>query len=259
MSRADARRVLRDAEALIRQGLDSVAGNGDHLLALARVLRDRLRVARARGSVTTLMYFMYENAKAGAKHIADVPVACGKGCSHCCNIWVDASPPEVFYAVGTMNRRQREAALASVLAALEQTEGRTFDDRGEMVTPCPLLAGNLCTVYGARPLNCRTAVSADMGVCERSYIEISGEDIPTPLVWVRLRQGYGVALRAALQNAGLVGTSREWNASLRIALTESDAEARWFAGEDVFAAAPLAPGADDVWPLQQQLAAEAFG
>lgn len=260
MSRADARRQLREDERFVARGLDAGQLDASQVVALMRVLRDRLRACIERRSITSLMAFLYSNVEAGSKHIADVPIACRRGCSYCCNIWVDATAPEVFYAAKALNGAGKRTAIEAVNGALALTEGRTFDDRGDMVTPCPLLRDNLCGVYPARPINCRTAVSADADICRRSYLEISGEDIPTPMVWMALRQGYGIALEGALVNAGLVPDAREWNACLNIALVDPGAEARWLAGDDVFAVAPRASGPPLTdHPMFRALYREAFG
>lgn len=234
MNRAERRRQLKLDERAIRSGLDASRLDGREVISLMRVLRDRLRVCIERRSVSSLMHFIYCNLNDGTKHLADVPIACRKGCSHCCHIWVDASPPEIFYAVKTMHPDHKRSAVVEVEEACAITQGKSFDDRGQLVTPCPLLQGDLCGVYEARPINCRTAVSADSGVCERSYLQVSGEDIPTPFVWMALRQGYGVALEGAMVNAGLASENREWNEALKLTLADPDIEARWLAGEDVF-------------------------
>jgi hypothetical protein len=57
-------------------------------------------------------------------------------------------------------------------------------------------------------------------------------------MWAGLRQGYSVALEAALIRAGLAHHYREWNESLRLALNDPNAEARWLGGADVFEAVP---------------------
>lgn len=257
--RRDQRRQLREDARNVERGLDGGNPDNEQLFSLTRVLRDRVRTAIVRRSVTSLMHFLYENMRAGSAHLAGVPIACGRGCSHCCNIWVDATPPEVFYTVGAMNRRQREVALEAVTAALELTAGKTFDERSALVTPCPLLAQDLCSTYLTRPMNCRTAVSTDAAICQRAYVGMSGENIPTPFVWFRMRQGYGVALQCALEHAGLAAQAREWNESLRIALTDPDAEVRWFDGDDPFAGAPTVQEAEAGRDLLDQLMARALG
>lgn len=258
MNRADRRRQLKDDERSIAHGLDAARLDGSQVSSLMRVLRERLKGCAKRGSATELMQFIYNNLTKGAQHIGDVPVACAKGCSHCCNIWVDATAPEIFYAVDSI--RDRKAAALLVDAACAVTVGQDFNQRGDAVTPCPLLLDNLCSIYPARPINCRTAVSVDVGICERSYLHISGEHIPTPMVWMALRSGYVIALRGAVENAGLISKAYEWNEALRFALANPDAEERWFAGEDPFAGLPRAGDVekipDDMFPI---LYRDAFG
>jgi hypothetical protein len=260
MGRADYRRQIREDEKRIARGLNATGLDAYEVIALMRVLRDKLRVCIERRSVTSLMHFIYSNMTSGARFIADAPIACRKGCSHCCNIWVDAMPPEIFYAVKTMSPAQRRRAIESVDKACSLTVGCSFDDRGGMVTPCPLLEGDLCGIYSTRPINCRTAVSADAEICRRSYMDVSGEDIPTPMVWIALRQGYGLALEGAMINAGLAHTSHEWNEALRLALSQPDAEAHWLGGTDVFATVPRTAGGNAFdQPIWQGLYREAFG
>lgn len=260
MDRAALKRQLRDDEKRIAYGIDAAGMDGDGIVSLMRVLRDKLRVCIQRKSSSVLMHFLYANMAQGGKLISDVPIACGRGCSHCCNIWVDAMAPEIFYTIGSMNGQQRRNAGGSVARAIEITDGKSFDERGDMVTPCPLLAGDDCSVYSARPVVCRTAVSADADICRRSYREVSGEDIPTPLVWNMLRQGYGIALEGALLHAGLPHHSVEWNSALQRVLASPDIEARWFGGEDVFAGLPRASNEEPFEiPIWRAMYIEAFG
>lgn len=242
MSRTDSHAQRRADEQRVAGGLDAGRLDGYQLIALMRVLRDRLGACARRRSVAPLMDFVYANLASGARILADVPIACGRGCSHCCNLWVDATAPEVFHAIGSLGMDAGRSAIGQVDRALTLTQDQSFEARGTMVTPCPMLVDTWCSVYDARPINCRTAVSSDAELCRRSYLDMSGEDVPMPLVWVALRQGYAVALEGAMLNAGLAPRAREWNQSLRIALTETDAEARWLGGEDVFAGAPAASG-----------------
>lgn len=239
MGRSDRRHQLKDDRKRIARGLDVRRNDADDLAALMRVLHQLVQTSIERRSVSPLMDFIWSNMTAGTKHVASVPIACASGCSHCCNLWVEASAPEVFFTVKRMRSAQRAGALEAVERACAQTTGASFEARIGMVTPCPLLKGHVCGVYADRPLVCRTAVSTDAGVCRRSLIEFSGEEIPVPLPWTSLRNCYRVALEGALFHAGLPHLSREWNESLRIALNDDSAEARWLAGADVFAGLPM--------------------
>jgi hypothetical protein len=203
-----------------------------------RVLHDRARISIEKRTVRPLMEFLYANMGAGAKHLSGTQLACARGCSHCCNVWVEASPPEVFYAVAAMTPDFRSVAVEAVDAVCGRTGGLSYEIRDTMRVPCPILNDDVCSNYSGRPLACRTAVSVDADVCLRALRQFGGEGIPVPALWTGLRQGYSVALEGALIRAGLAHRYREWNESLRLALADSDAETRWLAGADVFAEMP---------------------
>lgn len=240
MNRADRRRQLREDDKRIARGLDARQLDGRQLAALMRALGQRLRLSIQRRSVNPLMEFVFASLNSGGRLLADVPIACGQGCSHCCHSWVDATAAEVLFTVKQLTPLERPRALEAVEQICRQTGGKTFDARTALVTPCPLLQGNCCSVYAARPIVCRAAVSADAGICRRAYLDLTGEGVPVPSVWRSLGQAYAVALEGAIIHGGLVAASREWNESLRLALTSPDAETRWLSGEDVFDGLPRA-------------------
>lgn len=159
-----------------------------------------------------------------------------------------------------MGAAQLIRAKESVERMSARTAGLSFDERAEMVTPCPLLETGSCTIYESRPIVCRAAASADAEICKRVYLSASGEGVPVPTVWRSLGLGYAVALEGAILHSGLVPIAREWNESLRTALRESDAEARWLAGEDVFRGVPRASTSGSFEnPLWADVYHEAFG
>ena len=260
MNRAERRRQLRDDEKRIARGLDARQLEGRDVIALMRALDDKLQICLQRKSVSPLMQFVYANVSGGSRLLSDVAIACRRGCSHCCHSWVDATPAEVLFAVKSMALDQRSRAVEAVKQACQQTAGRPFEQRSKMVTPCPLLEEGCCSVYGARPIVCRSAVSADAEICRRSYLELSDEAVPVPVVWRALGQAYGVALEGAIIHAGLVPTAREWNESLRVALSDPGAEARWLAGDDVFSGLPRASSSSNFEaPVWAAIYREAFG
>lgn len=260
MGRIERRRQLKESEKRLVRGLDAVEPNGRDVVALMRVLYDRTQICIEKRSVRPLMDFFYANIELGERRLANVPVACAAGCSHCCYTYVEASPPEVFYTVGMMDEAQRSEAIETVAAAYARTGGLSIIKRKGVVSPCPLLVDNRCSVYGIRPLVCRTHVSTDVEICHRAYRLFSGEIAPKPVVWQTLRDGYSVSLRGALLRSGLVYTYREWNSSLRIALSDATAEPRWLGGEDSLADA-TSTGAPSIFtvPSWRKLYETAFG
>ncbi len=251
---------LRDDERRIARGVDVRRNDADDLAALMRVLHHLVGKSIERRSVSPLMDFVWSNLTAGAEHVSSIRIACASGCSHCCNLWVEASAPEVLFTVGQMDVSRRKRVLQSVEAACSRTAGASFEERATMLTPCPLLEGDMCTIYAERPLVCRTAASTDAELCRRSLIHFSGEDIPVPLPWTSIRNNYRVALECALHRAGLPHQAREWNESLRLALTDETAEPRWLAGVDVFAGLPMPRDTvTTTHPHWRALYAHAFG
>ena len=260
MNRAERRRQIKDGQRRIARGLDARQDPAGQIVALMRALDEKLRSCVKRGSVSPLMEFVYSNLADGARLIGDVRIACGRGCSHCCHSWVDASPAEVLFAVKSIGADRRSSVAEAVERMCGETGGKDFDARAAMVTPCPLLEDDRCTAYESRPIVCRSAVSADAEACRRAYRELDGGSIPVPAVWRTLGQAYAAALEGAMLHAGLVPAAREWNESLRIALKEPDAERRWLAGEDVFGGLPRANESSTfAAPAWAALYREAFG
>jgi putative zinc- or iron-chelating protein len=248
-------------EQRIAGGIDVRRRDAHDLVALMRVLHGMAQLSIEKRTVRPLMDFVYANLSGGADHIADSRIACARGCAHCCTTWVEASAPEVFYAVAAMSPEQRADYTTAVEAACARTGGLSYEEREKgSTTPCPILRDNVCSLYEGRPLTCRTAVSTDADLCHRAYRLFSGEDIPAPPFWHPLRQAYSVALQGALLRAGVPHGFHEWNESLRVALTEPNGETRWLGGADLFAHVPRvnAP-ATFTRPNWRLLYAEAFG
>lgn len=235
---------------------------GADMAALMRLLGEKAQQSITCRSVEPLMEFVYSSMTEGSQFIAHIPIACGRGCSFCCKVWVDTTPPEVLYTVKKMPPEQRHRAMEAVERACARTQGVSFADRlGKVNPPCPMLAvDGACSVYDTRPVACRTLVSTDVEPCKRTFIDGSDEGFPGLKVWLTLRDSYARALEGALMHAGLAHQAREWNQSLQIALTEGDAEERWLSGADVFAAAPVSPAPPALDnPLWRSIYQQAFG
>lgn len=262
MDMAESQRRLQADEQRVARGLNALRPSADELVSLMRVLRDKAGESVEAGSVDPLMRYLYDNLSSGIETIAHVPIACARGCAHCCrNTWIEATPPEVFFTVRNLPAGQRQAATESVLRACEKTEGASLSERLKLKVPCPLLDDDgVCGIYPIRPVACRIAVSANAEICRRSFMEQSGESIPVPAPWAPLRQGYRVALDAALLNAGLDCAMTEWNSALSSALADPGAEAAWLRGERVFGDLQRVPRPNLFQdPSWARLYAEAFG
>jgi Fe-S-cluster containining protein len=247
----------------VNRGLNPAAPiSASDMAGLMRLLGDRTADSVRLGSVRPLMDFVYSRMTEGSQFIAHLPIACRKGCSFCCHVWVDVTPPEALYTVATMPPDQRALADAAVDIAVATTEGASFEDRlGKVNPPCPMLdTAGACSIYETRPVACRTLVSTDVGKCIETFVEGKDTGFPGLKVWLTLRDSYSRALEGALVHAGLAHRPREWNQSLRIAMDEPDAEPRWLAGIDVFARAPTSPAPPTFdSPLWRTIYQQAFG
>lgn len=243
MSRAERRRQIKEDEKIVARGLDVVGRSGAEVVALMRVLHARVRDCQKIGAVAPLMDFLQANIEQAALRVSHVKVACAQGCAHCCNRWVSVLAPEVIHVVNGFGPR-RTAAEASVQAALAATRGKDYAARGRVAAPCPLLQDASCSVYRRRPLTCRTAASLDAQACDRVYTQMLGGDISFPGVYGRMRLGYSLALAGALRHAGLSHNPCEYNEALERVMGVPQSEARWLAGEDIFAGLPQDPAGD---------------
>jgi len=233
MTRAARRRQAKEDEKLLAGGLDPESSNPEPTAAMARMLCTMFEKAKLEKNINAPVIFLYAKAYATLRRLQDIPVACQKGCSHCCYTWVSASAPEILFIANII--RQRSGNLAARVAAAHlNTKDYDFDARGKHPHPCPLLEQDVCSIYELRPLTCRFAASANAEICARSYHNLSSENIPTPLTHLTGRNAYAVAIASALKRANLPYHAYEFNAGLARALEIGDAEGVWLAGEDIF-------------------------
>lgn len=258
MNRAERRRAEREVNRDIDSGLDPTSMSEAHMVALIHRVHRTVQSAKRRGSVDPIISTLYALMDRTDKNYADVPRACTKGCWYCCTIWTAASPAEIFGFLSAFTGIRRNELAAKVETAIPEIAGKTFSER-DGITICPALQDNLCSGYHLRPIVCRTAASADSEVCKRSYVQLSGEDIPTPMVVLAVRGTYALALECALKHEGLVSTAYEFQASLSRALSDSGLEKRWLGGEDVFAGIPEDPRSPGDTAAIDRFSAMAFG
>jgi hypothetical protein len=181
-----------------------------------------------------------------AEHFRAKDVACRRGCAFCCHAYVSVSVPEALLVARTIRslpEPRRSTALARIREIDDRTRGRPPEERiGEGALPCPLLVDNRCSVYDVRPFGCRAEMSTDASACERLVNGLDARKI-SPVLPPNLKMMYSSALAVAVKNVGLTAGIHEFNAALRIAVDSEDAEERWLAGEDLFAAAAIHPSA----------------
>jgi len=96
------------------------------------------------------------------------PVACKKGCAHCCYRLVTATAPEALRIAELLRTQgaERVRQVLSQLEAYEQAIAPLFQGQSVIASPpCAFLEEEFCTIYEARPFTCRGLNSVDADVC----------------------------------------------------------------------------------------------
>jgi hypothetical protein len=257
MGQAEKARRLRQ----LRRLRESIALSGfptsstiEHIAALSATLSAILGARDDDERASRAALYSYEIAERTLARSAGAVLACRKGCAHCCKQLVTASPPQVFAIANHLRRAAGgvAAVLEPVRRADSVTRGLDRMARLGKGMPCALLVNEACTVYTLRPMACRGFVSESLDACIRSF-STGPFRIPAPPHYQAVRTACELALWAALHERGLGIDSYELNEALRLALEQPDAEARWLAGEDVFASVSKDTTADQI-PLETKKA-----
>jgi Fe-S-cluster containining protein len=209
----------------------------------ATALRERRTPRQARAAADTTMD-AYTSTVAGLERFAppEHPLACRKGCDHCCHLTVLADAATVIriadYVRETFTPGERMLLDMRLIAYEDKVEGQTQAQRSLSRVACPLLVDGACSVHPVRPLICRSFNSYDVEACVRHLAPGgSSADIPSWTVpWL-----VGLALDAGLKDA-LVESSYtdgdlELGLALKAALDRPNTAERWLAGDALFARA----------------------
>jgi hypothetical protein len=235
MNRAERRRRAKEDEKILSGGIDPEAQGPEQTAAMARRLYALLEQAKRDMDLDPVVRHLYSRIDATLQRLAHIPVACKKGCSHCCYGWVSAAAPEVLFIAKAVRRRADPAVAVRIRTAFEKTRDVELLARGKHPHPCPLLEDDACSIYAIRPRSCRFWASADAAICARAYHGITDEEIPAPRLNLVGRNAYAIALAVALKHARLPHHLYEFNAALARAMEQENAERDWLAGIDIFA------------------------
>jgi len=163
-------------------------------------------------------------------------IACRKGCTFCCSLYVSALPPDIFAIADFI--RANSSDLAADIARIESADAvtRGVDSRGrfENKASCALLVDSACSVYAARPTACRAMMSRSRQACENAHLGVSIDESAMIDGAFTIRNAYVEALLVNLNQRGLVVRTYELTHAILVALKDETAERRWYAGEDVF-------------------------
>lgn len=170
---------------------------------------------------------------------AEKLLACRKGCYHCCSQMVVVTVPEAFYVAANIRRRPELAGAVAEVA--RKTGAMTIEQRLGTDIFCPMLKDAICSIYATRPLGCRGFVSTNLEACLAAFTRGEAPNIPMPSESVSVLYACRMLMMGALRLAGLSDAVYEMNSAVAIALSSDDAEKRWLAGENLFAALPASP------------------
>jgi Fe-S-cluster containining protein len=239
MTRADRRRRLSELKRIIARVQARGLSDSIELVetaAIIAVIENLLGDQPGKGTSSRVFRQLRGiQDKTNTTAVRYMPVACREGCALCCNIFVSASAPEVFsiadYIRTTADDLTAELNRFGPLEAL--TRGLGINARAEAHIDCPLLVNSKCSIYPARPLACRGHFSLDFADCEAAD-RGEDKDIRKPMMAIMGRASVLQALWSVLYKRGLRLPSYELGHALNIALDNTEAEAAWYRGEDVF-------------------------
>lgn len=167
-------------------------------------------------------------------------IACARGCAMCCHLRVMATPAEVLGLVAYIQGSLAEDAFAALAARISAAAARIRGLPRERVLttniPCPLLVDDACSMYPARPLNCRAYHSLDVEACRDSFRHPQDLSLthPQSALFSRVNEGVQQGFIEAMRGVGLDSSQYELVTALDEALHDPDTGLRFQRGETVF-------------------------
>jgi Fe-S-cluster containining protein len=168
-------------------------------------------------------------------------IACKAGCNHCCHMRVVATVPEVIgvaeFMASNFSAELFEATRRRVLDL--ETRGLSDEQWGVGHYPCPLLVNGKCSVYAARPLECRGYNSTSVEACRAAARDYLHWEVPMDNSLMSAFKSAQAGLLQALTCVGHPPRLVEMTAALRVIFLDQLAVERWLEGENSFAEAEL--------------------
>lgn len=168
-------------------------------------------------------------------------LACRKGCAMCCHLRVAAMPVEVLGVLDYLRQQRSPAAMEAVARKVAATAAQLRALPAETLLtvniPCPLLGEDgACSVYPARPFNCRAYHSLDVEACKQSFAHPDDLSLghPQSTTLAQTHAGLQEGLRDSLQGAGYDVGQYELVTALDEAISDDGCRARHEAGAVVF-------------------------
>ncbi len=173
-----------------------------------------------------------------------VAVACKRGCDYCCHLRLTVQPHEAFALAAWIKRRFNAERVAEVLARLRAnaraTEAMGVEARKRTNMRCALLGDDgACTVYEARPAQCRRYHSTRLATCKAFFDNPADEKLESPMHEAVAHNAAVLITQAqhAVRAAGLDAENEDMNFALLDALDNPKAWRRWRDGKKPFVGA----------------------
>jgi Fe-S-cluster containining protein len=170
-----------------------------------------------------------------------VKIACRRGCSFCCSLQVQVAPHEAFTLAQWLTKNFDAERLAAATGRLRDNAAKTRamgdEARKRSNLACAVLGDDgACTVYEARPAQCRRFNSTDLDVCKASYANPADDTIESPNPPAVAHNAAVIMTQAnhAVRDAGLDATPVDMNLALLEALENPKAWRRWRDGKKPF-------------------------
>ncbi|WP_157825845.1 YkgJ family cysteine cluster protein [Colwellia sp. Bg11-28] len=163
-----------------------------------------------------------------------VRFGCENGCSYCCTLRVEALAPEIFYIAKKLKAYLSNEQLTELVENLEDySEKAKGLSQIEHQITCPMLNDGKCTIYDFRPAMCRKFNSLDAEVCKDPFAVVPEHKGIAMKSAAKMH-----AVMAAYSNKKLSAVPHELGQALLVAITDKNAEKRWFKGSTVFTPLP---------------------
>ncbi len=173
------------------------------------------------------------------------PSACKKGCDSCCYMRVVATVPEIVSVVAYVRETFSKDDLTMLrerMAAVGRAGSKMSDEEwGVRGVPCPFLVEGNCSIYPARPLECRGYNSMNVDACIAAREHYLDWDVPMYLPEFAAYKQIQAGILQALETAGLSASIVELSAAVEAVLSNGNTVEEWLGGAPAFKGAELDP------------------
>lgn len=167
-----------------------------------------------------------------------VLIDCKPGCDICCHYHVYVTPLEVFAILEEIEKFslvEKNKIVFGLKEYVEKTKNLGVKKHIETNIACVFLRDKKCSIYSIRPLACRRHHSADVSVCQRTFVDVTSEE-PCP------QDPNRVTVSTAIENlhrikhieSNLDSNYYEFHSAMLEAMTNKSCLKRWKSGKSAF-------------------------